>query len=328
MGTVNAYTGRMRRRTGLALLAPVLLVAALVAACSADGAGKTSSAAAGSAASRDSAQSVPGKPGATTGAPGSSAGSPGDLARQGALGDRRIARTAALSVQVKDIARAAAAVRAAAAAVQGIVVSEQMGGVGDPRPVPLAGSGFGGFGTLTLSVPAAQLDATLDQLARVGTVLSRSTSSQDVTDQYVDTESRVKSMTASLDRVRSLMARATTIGQVVTLESELSRREADLESLQAQLAELKGSVERSTVTVSLSTPVAAAAPGDTGFLAGLRGGWHAFKASATAVLTFFGAVLPFAVLVALLGWPALWWRRRRQAATVTASPAPAAPGAP
>src|ERR1019366_6137503 len=107
---------------------------------------------------------------------------------------------------------------------------------------------------LTLSVPAATLDAALDQLARIGTVLQRTLSTQDVTAQYVDTGSRLKTMRPSGERVRALMAQAKDVGQVVALEGELSQREADLESLESQLGALKNSVERSSLPIWLSTP--------------------------------------------------------------------------
>ena len=318
----------------LGALAAGLLLAGLAAGCSSSGTTSSSASDSGArAAGGSAAQPETGKV-APSGASGGS-----DAVNQVVAAERKITRNASLSVQVKDVASAAATVRGIAAGADGFVLNEQLGNAGGSQPAPdtpsstPSGAAFGGFGTISLSVPSDRLDAVMDQLSRVGRVLSRTTSSQDVTDQYVDTASRVKTMTASLDRVRALLARATTIGQVVSLESELTRREADLESLQAQLAALKGSVERSTVTVTLSTPaVVAAQVSDTGFLAGLRHGWNAFQASVTAVLTVLGAVLPFAVLLALVGWPTWRWLRRRQAGLATpgatASPAPSAPAAP
>ena len=182
-------------------------------------------------------------------------------------------------------------------------------------------------------MPSDKLDTALDQLTskQVGTVLQRSASSQDVTSQYVDTQSRLKTMTASVERVRALMTQAKDLGQVVALEGELSRREADLESLQSQMDALKTSVERSTLSVTLSTtgnePVT-----DNGFLAGLRSGWDAFTASAAGLFQAIGTVLPFAVFFALLGAPLLWWWRRRLTSrppvvAVPVVPAPAGPAA-
>jgi len=247
----------------------------------------------------------------------------------------KLAKSATLNLRVKDLAAAASSVRAVATSQQGFVVQESIGSGGQPSPATEQSEPFDGHGTMTLSVPAATLDATLTQLGRIGTVLSRGTSSADVTSQYVDTESRVKTMRASVERVRSLMAKAKDIGQVVTLEGELSRRQSDLESLESQLAQLKGQVERSTVQVSMSTPTRLSATGDNGFLAGLAAGWDAFTGSARGLLTAVGAVLPFAALLALVGIPAvMWWRRHRHeggsplARPLTASPAPDAPAAP
>jgi Flp pilus assembly protein TadB len=126
-------------------------------------------------------------------------------------------------------------------------------------------------------------------------------------------------MQASVDRVRALMTRATDLTQVVALESELSRRQADLEALESQLAALKDSVAMSPVQVSLTTvPGVIATDAGTGFLAGLTHGWRAFTASVVVVLTVLGAVLPFAVLALVVGIPLWWWLRRRRSAQPTA----------
>ncbi|MEP7034217.1 MAG: DUF4349 domain-containing protein [Dermatophilaceae bacterium] len=232
----------------------------------------------------------------------------------------KLTRSASLQVQVGNVSSAAARVRTIAAGLQALILSEQIGkgGPGGPGPVQDATAPDGGFGTMTLSVPADKLDTAMDQLAKIGTVMQRTTSSQDVTSQYLDTQSRLKTMRASVARVRTLMAQAKDLGQVVALEGELSRREADLESLESQLAALNTSVERSTLAVSLNTPGNEPVKTNS-FLAGLRSGWDAFTSSASALFTGIGALLPFAVLLALLGIPAWsWWRRRNQPASATA----------
>jgi Domain of unknown function (DUF4349) len=225
----------------------------------------------------------------------------------------KLTKSASLDLRVKNIDAAAAQVRTIATGLQAQVLSEQIGTGGSDGPVPLQSKSdaLSGFGTLTLSVPADKLDTALDQLARIGTVQQRNMSTQDVTAQYVDTESRLKTMRASVERVRVLMAQAKDIGQVVVLEGELSRREADLESLESQLSTLKNNVERSTLTVSLSTP-GHESVSNTGFVAGLRSGWDAFTASARGLFTVIGAVLPFAVFFALVAAPLVWWLRRRR----------------
>jgi hypothetical protein len=224
----------------------------------------------------------------------------------------KLTKSATLDVQVKDIDSAAATVRTIAAGLSAQVLNEQIGTGSPGGPIPLATKPevTGGFGTLTLSVPAASLETALDQLSRVGTVLARTLSSQDVTATYIDTASRLQTMRASVERVRALMAQAKDLGQVVALEGELSSREADLESLESQLGSLKDSVDRSTVTISLNTPGAPDVPA-TGFVAGLSAGWDAFTTSVARLLTVVGTAAPFAVLLALVAAPIAWWLRRR-----------------
>jgi hypothetical protein len=258
------------------------------------------------------------------GAPADQAARPADAAATvtAVTYDRKLARRADISITVTDVDAAATKVRAIAASAHGIVTAEAISSEPDV-------SGVGGFSTITISVPTAQLDATLDQLAELGKVHSRNASTDDVTAQYVDTEARVKTMQSSVDRVRALMSQATKLGDVVALEAELSRRQADLESTQSQLAALKDSVALSPVEVRLSTDeqVLQQADDSTGFLAGLEAGWSAFTGSVTVLLTALGAVLPFAVVAALVLVPLLLWLRRRTTRTPVAGP-PALPAPP
>ena len=103
-------------------------------------------------------------------------------------------------------------------------------------------------------------------------------------------------------RVRELMDRATKLSDVVELEGELSDRQADLEALLAQQASLKDRTSLATITLSLSeTPVKKAAKDeDPGFVDALAGGWGAFVTMLRWLSVAFGAVLPFAVVAALL----------------------------
>lgn len=238
---------------------------------------------------------------------------------------QKLARQAQIALKVRDIGQAAGAVRSTSTAAHGLVLSENVGGSsGGVKPPTNSDITAQTYAEITISVPTDKLDHVLDDLSRLGTVIQRETSTQDVTGSYIDTQSRLKTMQASVDRVRALMARTTDIGQVVSLESQLSQREADLESLQSQMAQLKDSVERSPISVSLTTDAAVVETSShSGFLGGLSAGWHAFTTSAVVLLTVVGAVLPFAVLVVLLGLPVFWWLRRRHPQRPATDPAPA-----
>ena len=130
-----------------------------------------------------------------------------------------------------------------------------------------------------------------------------------------------------MDRIRALLAEAKDLKDVVLLESELTRREADLEAHQARLAALSGQAELSTITAVLRTPQAAAKEPNA-LLRGLRQGWDAVQQSTTVLLVLIGALLPFALVAALVLVP-LWLllRRRRRPAPATTSAATPPPAA-
>ncbi|MER5396446.1 DUF4349 domain-containing protein [Streptomyces sp. NPDC002599] len=233
----------------------------------------------------------------------------------------RIIRTASLTVEVKEVAKALDDARATAENAGGYVGNETTtrDGRGHERT------------RVVLRVPTERYDQVLADLEGAGKVVERTAKAQDVTDQVVDVESRVKSQRASVTRVRELMDKATKLSDVVALEGELSSRQADLESLLAQQASLKDRTSLATITLSLSeTPVKKAEKKDEdpGFLDALQGGWDVLVTMVRWLALAIGALLPFAVLLGLI---ALVWMRfvrprlpRRPAPAVTPGPAPGA----
>jgi Domain of unknown function (DUF4349) len=301
--------GSRARCLGAAGLA--LALAGVLAGCSgsgSDSAGSGAAAVAPQAAADQAAGNAAGKAAGNAAGKeaGKEAGSTASITLKPAL-----IRTAELTVVVDDVPAQAAAAGASARAAGGAVA-------GDDR----SGSGAGAHATLVLEVPPDRMDAVLDQLGRLGDEQSRSSSTKDVTEDVADVDARIASMQASLARVRAILSRAEKIGDVVSVEGELSRRTTELESLQARQRALAGQVNFATITVQLraSQATPAPAPDRAGFAGGLRDGWHAFTATLGWVLTALGAVLPFLLLAAPVA-VALVLRRRRLSA-VPSAPAP------
>ncbi|MEV7286158.1 DUF4349 domain-containing protein [Streptomyces sp. NPDC093252] len=226
-----------------------------------------------------------------------------------------IIRTASLTVQVKDVPRALREARSAVEGAGGHIGEEHTTRDEDDAE----------YTDVTLRVPADAYDKILGELEGVGSgkLLERSTKAEDVTDQVVDVESRIQSQRASVTRIRELMDRAERLSDVVTLEGELSRRQADLEALLARQASLEDRTTLATITLTLTeTPVDRdAKDDDPGFLDALSGGWDAFVAVLRWLLVAVGAVLPFAATLAVL--LLVWLRLVRPRLPRRAQPAPA-----
>lgn len=302
------------RRTAFLLLAPAVTVAALLAGCSS---GSGDSGGATEAAGGEAAMTMPRD--ASVSADGAAPGNSGTARERTAArvlpAERDIVYRGSITVRVRDVSRAADRAAFAAEQADGVVASQQT--TLDPGR-----GGRRGYGEarLTLRVPPAQFGPTLDALGRLGRELERSRSAEDVTTQLADVDARVRSQERSVERLRTLLGEADTVGEVVQIESELARREADLESLQAQLARLRDVTDLATFDVLLVARPDPAPPSpddDLGFLSGLRGGWEALVAAALVTLTVVGAVLPFAVTAAVLGVPAWLLLRRRHSPSLT-----------
>ena len=161
-------------------------------------------------------------------------------------------------------------------------------------------------------------------LERAGTLENATRTAEDVTSQVIDTDVRIRAQERSLRRIEVLLDSAVSLPDVVRVESELTRRQADLDSLKQQQAYLADQTSMSTITVHVERArTGAPRPADdepAGFLTGLEGGWSALTTFARGLATVTGAVLPFAVVLALLALPA-WLLLRRLGARRTARPA-------
>lgn len=104
---------------------------------------------------------------------------------------------------------------------------------------------------ITIRVPVDSLKSTISSLEAIGKVTSRRVSVEDVTEKYVDIDARLKTMVALRDRLRALLDKAQKVEEILAIEKELSRVQADLDSMQARLKALKGKVDFASLRVSI-----------------------------------------------------------------------------
>lgn len=105
--------------------------------------------------------------------------------------------------------------------------------------------------SLVLRVPVNRLSSTMAALEELGTVKHRTVSSEDVTEQYVDTDARLQTMTALRDRLRELLDKAQDVKDILAIEKELGRVQADIDAMQARLKALRGQVDLASIHVSI-----------------------------------------------------------------------------
>lgn len=225
-----------------------------------------------------------------------------------------VVRTGDLDVQVDDVTAAAERASALVRAAGGRVDSDER-----------STAERDGNAVLVLRLPPKNYATALDALAGLGSERSRNLGVQDVSDNLVDLDARLATQRTSVTQVRTLLDRASTVGEVVQVEGELTKRTAELESLEGRVQELRGRVSLGSLTLRLSGRSVAPPPARAsalGFGDGLAGGWSTLRAVGRALAVTTGALLPFVPLLlvaAFVGWRV---RARRTRPRVAAAATP------
>lgn len=174
------------------------------------------------------------------------------------------------------------------------------------------GSNYYGRGTrnasMTVRIPAQQLDAFLSSVSEVSNVISRNDSVSDVTLQYVDMESHKKALTAEQDRLLELLEQAESVEDIITIESRLSDVRYQIESMESQLRTLQNQVSYSTVYLDIQeveklTPVEEQTRGEMireGFVDSLYGVGNGLLDFGTAVIIDLPYLVVWAAVILLV----------------------------
>lgn len=153
--------------------------------------------------------------------------------------EQRIIKTGEIAIEVERVATAVARVRALAVELGGYVGDSQAGTLDQSA-------------TLTLRIPANRFADALIELGELeGEVLSEATREQDVTSQIVDLEARIANLEASEASYRILLERAERIDDVLAVQSRLDEVRGQIEQHKAQLENVTGQTDLSTLTVTL-----------------------------------------------------------------------------
>ncbi|HEY9748438.1 MAG TPA: DUF4349 domain-containing protein [Allocoleopsis sp.] len=164
----------------------------------------------------------------------------------------QLIKRAELSLVVKSIDASLKSVAAIAQREQGDVV-----GLQDQKPQD---NSMRHTASMQIQVPQARLEATLEALAELGNVQSRAITVEDVSNQLVDFQSRLRNLRRSEEMLLKIMERSGSMNDVLRVTQELSNVRQAIEQTDGQLKSLQGQVAFSTISLSLAEPIAASPP--------------------------------------------------------------------
>ena len=179
-----------------------------------------------------------------------------------------------------------------------------------------AASGDTPSGSVTLQVPVNNFATVLKRAQALGRTSDLTTKATDVTGQYVDLQSRITALQDTRQQYLTILAKATTVGDVLAVQEQVNAIQSQIEQLQGQLQLLTSQTSYSTLTVTVSEGTPAPRPGPVPE-SGVVRAWHSsvggFVSGVEGVIRIAGPLL-FALLLAgvvLLGGRALWRRYQR-----------------
>ena len=104
----------------------------------------------------------------------------------------------------------------------------------------------------TIRVPREYYSALTSSLDTLGNVISINSSVDNITSQYIDTESRLETYRIEEDRLLAMLEKATTVEEMIAIEARLSEVRYNIESLTSQLKNWDNKVNYSTVTIYIN----------------------------------------------------------------------------
>ena len=154
---------------------------------------------------------------------------------------RMVIRTAQLSLLVENTDATEAKVRNLVQTIGGYILTSETNGDEENRNV-----------SLTFKVPAERFDEALNNLAQFATkVQNRSVTGEDVTDQFVDTEARLRTLRATEARLLEFLNAAKTTEEALQVNEQLTNLQGQIEQASGRIQLLKQSTSFSTITVNM-----------------------------------------------------------------------------
>jgi len=217
--------------------------------------------------------------------------------------ERMIIRNGDMSLVVEDVTRARDEITQLAVRLGGWVVSSRISGEEEELR-----------GWISIRVPDETFDQAFAELRGLAVrVTSESTSTEDITEEYIDLQSRLNNAEATESQYLALLEKAEEIEDILRIYESLSWIRYEIEQIKGRIQYLERISAMSLISIDLR-PVATAAPL-------IRPGWSAREVLKSAIrgLTTFGQGLGTAAIGAAIFSPIwgtilgiLYWRRRRK----------------
>ena len=213
--------------------------------------------------------------------------------------ERKLIKNAEIHLLADDYNSAVESLKSKVSALNGYITNETV------NVIDARGSKRG---YLEVRIPQLRFDEFLAGVNTLGKLKNSHIYSQDVTEEYIDVESRLKTMRTKEERLLGILNQSGKLSDILAVENELANTRAQLESLEGRLRYLSNKTEFSTFNLTIEQTAASTQQVSAGGLQGV--GARAKEAFIQAInniflglgtfLVFLSAAIPYLVVAAIV----------------------------
>ena len=164
--------------------------------------------------------------------------------------DRYLIKNASLTLEVRDARKTAADLTKAVQAARGYLsdMQESVDALG-VRSI-----------TVQVRIPAKRFDGAMSDIEALGKIMDRHVGTEDVTEEFVDSQSRLRNLKRTEERLLTHLARTGKLSDTLLVERELTRVRQEVEQLEGRIRYLANRIAYSTIGVTLQEAPKATSP--------------------------------------------------------------------
>jgi hypothetical protein len=214
--------------------------------------------------------------------------------------ERKLIRNGQLDFKTNDVKKAKVDIEKISKELNGYISNESENNFGDRKQY-----------NQTIRVPADQFDNLIKQIEVLADkVESKGINTQDVTEEFIDVEARLKTKKELEARYSEILKQAKTVADILAIESQIANVRSEIESMTGRLNYLKNQVSFSTLNLTYYEVIGTDFGFASKFVDSLKGGWD----NLLNFLIFLVNLWPFVIgIVAVI----IWWLRRKKAKRIS-----------
>jgi len=214
------------------------------------------------------------------------------------LTERKLIKNGDLSFETSDVKKTKVNVEAICKELNAYISNENQNNYGERLQF-----------NQTIRVPADKFDLLFQKIeAEAVKVESRNINTQDVTEEFIDVEARLKTKKELETRYREILKQAKTVQDIISIEGQIATVRSEIESMEGRLNYLKNQVSFSTLNVSYYEIIGTDFGFANKFIRGLGQGWD----NLLAFLIVLANLWPFFLLIGAIVFGVTRWQKRKR----------------